>query len=145
MEAEFDGKLKELEEKHKQEITELSSGATEEGPPEAAADETPTPVAGAPAEGTPVKSPEEEEREKKQAKARRKREKAKEKERERELEIERENAEAGPSMRQIEVEQIQGQLTPLGLEIAEIASDGNCLYRAVAASIGNSSYQETRK
>lgn len=107
------------------------SDPQESAPPEAAVSEGGAPTA-------------EEERERKQAKARRKREKAKEKERERELEIERENAEAGPSLRQIEVEQIQNQIAPLGFEIAEIPSDGNCLYRAVAAHSGTS-YQETRK
>jgi hypothetical protein len=92
----------------------------------------------------PEKTAENIEREKKQAKARQKREKAKQKELERQLEIERENANAGPSLRQIELERIQQQLTPLGLQIVEIPSDGHCLYRAVAAQCGNS-YQETRK
>lgn len=151
VEAEFDAKLKELEAKHQQEIAELSlSGAApaptlEESSETAKPDVTNTAVVTTEEESPPQKNPEEEERERKQAKARRKRDKAKEKERELELQIERENAEAGPSMRQVEVEHIQGQLTPLGLKIAEIASDGNCLYRAVAASLdNNSSYQETR-
>jgi OTU domain-containing protein 6 len=90
------------------------------------------------------KTADEMEREKKLAKARQKREKAKQNERDRELEIERENANAGPSLRQIELERIQQQLTPLGLEIVEILSDGHCLYRAVAAHCGKS-YQEIRK
>lgn len=91
-------------------------------------------------------TPAEDERERKQAKARRKREKAKERERQLQEEIERETAEAGPSMGQVELESIQTQLTPLGLKIDEIPPDGNCLYRAIAASLGNdSTYQETSK
>ena len=133
MEAEFDAKLKELEAKHAKEIEDISGSG--DGGAAAVADAD---------EPAPETSVEDEERERKQAKARRKREKAKEKERERELQIEKENAEAGPSMRQIEVERIQNQIAPLGLQIAEIASDGNCLYRAVAAHSG-STYQETRK
>lgn len=137
VEAEFVTKLKELEEKHAKEIAELSASSGPDDAGEAAVENV-----NAAAEIEP--NAEDEERERKQAKARRKREKAKEKERELELQIERENAEAGPSMRQIEVEQIQNQLAPLGLQIAEIPSDGNCLYRAVAAHCGNT-YQETRK
>ena len=139
MEAEFAAKLKELEEKHAKEIAEAEGSGAPSG--EAAAATTSEEAADPVTEGATA---EEEERERKQAKARRKREKAKEKERERELAIERENAEAGPSMRQIEVEQIQNQISPLGFTIAEIPSDGNCLYRAVAAHSG-SSYQQTRK
>ncbi|CAB9528828.1 OTU domain-containing protein 6B [Seminavis robusta] len=131
LEAEYDAKQKALEEKHAKEIAELSGSGDSK--------DTPAPAP----EPLVEKTAEEEERERKQAKARRKREKAKEKERDRELEIERENAEAGPSLRKIELERIEQQLTPLGLKIEEIASDGNCLYRAVAAHCGNS-YQETR-
>ena len=144
VEAEFDTKLQELEAKHQQELAELSSGGggSEETP---AVSEVAPAVTTIPPEET--KSPEDEERERKQAKARRKREKQKEKERELERQIEEENANAGPSNRQIEVQQIEQQLTPLGLKIAEIASDGNCLYRAVSASVPSvvASYQETRK
>lgn len=134
VEAEFATKLKELQEKQSKELAALSE-TTAAG---SASDAPGTAQGGA---GT---NPEEEERERKQAKARKKREKAKEKERERELQIERENAEAGPSDRQMEVDQIQQQISPLGLQIVEIPSDGNCLYRAVAAHSG-SNYQETRK
>ena len=137
VEAEFDAKLKSLEEKHAKEIAEV------EGPAPSSVDAT-TDATGSPATDEPNATKQDEEKERKQSKARRKREKAKEKERERELEIERENAEAGPSLRQIEVEQIQNQIAPLGLQIAEVASDGNCLYRAVAAHSGGT-YQETRK
>lgn len=141
VEADFAAKLKALEEKHAKEIAEILGGAS---PPADAAvidvnnNDAP--------EEAPKKSAEEEERERKQAKARKKREKAREKERERELQIERENAAAGPSLRQIEMEQIQEQLTPLGLKISEVASDGNCLYRAVAAALETGgTYQDTRK
>lgn len=134
VEAEFDKKLKELEAKHAQEIAEASGGDTAPPPPAAEPEQPAT---------TTTAATTEEERERKKSKAQRKREKAKEKERERELQIERENAEAGPSLRQIEVESIQTQLAPLGLKIAEVQSDGNCLYRAIAAHSGGT-YQETR-
>ena len=137
VEAEFDAKLKALEEMHAKEIAEV------EGSAPTSVDAT-TDTTGSPATDVANATKEDEEKERKQSKARRKREKAKEKERERELEIERGNAEAGPSLRQIEVEQIQNQIAPLGLQISEVASDGNCLYRAVAAHSGGT-YQETRK
>jgi len=133
--------LKELESKHALEIAALS-GSSEGNTPETSQVKFSVPEAAA--EPAPAKSAQEEERERKQEKARRKREKAREKERERELQIEKENAEAGPSARQIELEQIQQQLAPLGLEIAEIPSDGNCLYRAISAHVGNS-FQDARK
>jgi hypothetical protein len=144
LEAEFDAKLKALEEKHAKEIDEIMSDAVGSGTT-THEDDVPVPVPVA-VESSPIteKTAEEIEREKKQAKARQKREKAKQKELERELEIERENANAGPSLRQLEMERIQQQLIPLSLEIVEIPSDGHCLYRAIAAHCG-SSYQETRK
>lgn len=66
-------------------------------------------------------------------KARRKREAKKEKERERQKALEEEALQAGPSMRETELEALESQLKPLSLKIIEIPSDGNCLYRAVAA------------
>lgn len=145
MEAEYDKKLKELEEKHAKEIAALT---TSSDPSPASADAAEAQDNNqAPAEAADdadKKSAEEEARERKLEKARRKREKQREKERERELQIERENAEAGPSMRQIENEQIEQQLTPLGYQIAEVTPDGNCLYRAVASHCGNT-YRDVRK
>lgn len=140
VEAQFATKLKELQEKHSNELAALSE-TTAEG---AAASTAAGPVSSTTDGGGGTDPEEERERKQKQAKARKKREKAKEKERERELQIERENAEMGPSARQMEVDQIQQQIASLGLQIVEIPSDGNCLYRAVAAHSG-SNYQETRK
>ncbi len=83
-------------------------------------------------------------REKKQLKARRKREKQREKERQRQLEVARETREAGPSLRQIEIEQLHQQLAPLHLKIEEVKADGHCLYRAVASQC-DQTYAEIRK
>lgn len=150
MEAEFDAKLQELEAQQQQELAEFSAGAgsgeapnSESAAPKAAAAAAPK-AACAPEE--PNKSPEDEERDRKQAKARRKRDKQKQQQRDLERQIAEETLQAGPSSRQMEVEAIQQQLEPLGLVIAEIASDGNCLYRAISASVPSmvGSYQETR-
>ena len=67
-----------------------------------------------------------------QAKARPKREKADQQERELELERQREDTNARPSWRQIKLVRIQQQLTPFGLENAEIPSDGY-LYSVVVS------------
>ena len=69
-------------------------------------------------------------------KAKRKKEKQKEKERLYKQELAELDANAGPSLRRIELELLDKQLTPLSLAIVEIPSDGNCLYRAVAAQCG---------
>jgi OTU domain-containing protein 6 len=82
-------------------------------------------------------------RERKLAKARKKKEKQKEKEREMEEQIELETANAGPSRRQIELQNIQNILSPLNLKVAEVEADGHCLYRAVGAQIGKP-YTEIR-
>jgi hypothetical protein len=47
-------------------------------------------------------------------------------------------------MRAMELETLDLQLKPLSLRIVEIPSDGNCLYRAVAAQCG-SDYIAIRK
>jgi len=75
-------------------------------------------------------------RERKLAKAKKKRDRQKEKEAQIHQQIEEENNNAGPSLRKIELEQIQAILTPLNLIIKEIEADGHCLYRAVAAQTG---------
>lgn len=84
------------------------------------------------------------ERERKQLKARKKKERQKERELQRQKEIEEETANAGPSLREVELEQIQAVLTPLNFEVAEVEADGHCLYRAVAAQIATD-FQEMRK
>lgn len=81
------------------------------------------------------------ERERKLAKARKKREKQKEQEAKLKEQIELENANAGPSLRQVELEQMQKFLEPLNLRIEEVEADGHCLYRAVAAQ-SNKDYKE---
>ncbi len=43
--------------------------------------------------------------------------------------------EAGTSSRDIELNQLNEQLKPLGLRVFEVLSDGNCLYRAIAHQI----------
>lgn len=75
-------------------------------------------------------------RERKIKKSRKKKDRQKEKEAELQKEIEEENANAGPSLRKIELEQIQQVLTPLNLKVSEVDADGHCLYRAVAAQSG---------
>jgi hypothetical protein len=70
-------------------------------------------------------------------KARRKREARKDRERQRQSELEMEQeAAAGSSMREAELSALELQLKPQGLRVAEIPSDGNCLYRAIAAQCG---------
>jgi OTU domain-containing protein 6 len=134
-ETEFDAKLKELQDKHQQELA-GGGGADEE---EAAAAVPP------PAEPEPVIGNDEADRLKKQEKARRKKEAKKEKERLRQEELEEIAANAGPSMRKVELEALETQLKPVSLTIAEIPSDGNCLYRAVAAQCEGSDYVKIRK
>lgn len=75
------------------------------------------------------------ERERKLEKARRKRERQMEKELEKQRQLEEEEANAGPSLRAIELEQIGATLSPLNLKISEVEADGHCLYRAIAAQV----------
>ena len=126
VEDEYEGKLKELQAKHEEKLKALLGEEGEEGTTAAAAVET-----------KEAEQPQEKNlsgKEMKQEKARRKKERQKEKERQRQLELEREEANAGPSMRQVELEQIQAVLTPLNLKVAEVEADGHCLYRAVSPS-----------
>lgn len=84
------------------------------------------------------------EKEKKQLKARRKRERQKEREKERQAALDREIATAGPSLRDVELEQIQTTLAPLDLCVKEVEADGHCLYRAIGAQT-SSDYLQIRK
>jgi hypothetical protein len=130
-EAEYAKKLADLLEKHQAEL----------------ADKTPLDAGPEPIQ-TDVVPPEDEqqqqqqqpqppsEKEKKLEKAKRKKEKQKEKERLYQEELAEISANAGPSMRKLELERLDAQLVPLALKISEIQSDGNCLYRAVAAQCG---------
>jgi hypothetical protein len=61
-----------------------------------------------------------------------KREKAREKERAKEQAIAEETANAGPAPRDVEMQVIQSKL-PQDYQMEEVAADGHCLYRAVAA------------
>ncbi|KAL3903877.1 MAG: hypothetical protein SGARI_005181 [Bacillariaceae sp.] len=80
-----------------------------------------------------VDDPEEEARQRKLEKARKKREKQREKEAALEQQIADETANAGPSMRNVELGQLQSILSPLHLTVREVQADGHCLYRAVGA------------
>lgn len=119
-----------MEERHKEE---LSRGES----PDASA----TPTESEPGETIDA---DQAEKERKQEKMRKKRAKQREKEKQREQEIAEEAAKAGPSPRDVENKVIQQQLTPLNMKISEVAADGHCLYRAVAAQT-NSDYQSTSK
>lgn len=82
-------------------------------------------------------------KERKQSKARRKREQQLLKQKQ--LEEEQERDLEGPSARKEELHIIQTLLTPLGLEIQPVASDGHCLYRAVAEQCADRNYLELRE
>jgi len=140
VEQEYETKWKELQERHTQELASSSQGTATD-----ATDATDTPAQVGNREDEESSSKRETEavvvvddeaarKQKKQAKARRKREAKKTRERLQNEAIERETAESSShSARQLELDSLSEQLRPLGLEISEIPSDGNCLYRAVAA------------
>jgi OTU domain-containing protein 6 len=65
----------------------------------------------------------------KKAKAQKKRDKKTQKESERELKKEEIDANAGPSMREMELSRLKELLAKQSLTIKEIPSDGHCLYR----------------
>eukprot|EP00953_Heterococcus_sp_UTEX-ZZ885_P029082 15470-Heterococcus_DN1.PRE.1 len=71
-------------------------------------------------------------KDKRRAKAQKKKQKALEKELERERRVAEEKAGLGPDPRDIEMAALQQQLTPAGLAVLPMKSDGNCLYRAIA-------------
>lgn len=97
----------------------------------------------------PVERSEEEDamavRQKKLEQIRLKRERERQRELERERVQEEEAKNAGPTPRDIEMNQILEQLRPLHLDIVSVPADGNCLYRAVAAQYSkDATYQEIR-
>lgn len=136
-EAEFEEKLKKLQEKHKQELA--GGGNADEATSTEMSVPAPSP------EPELIVDKDEADRLRKQEKARRKKEAKKEKERQRQEDLEKETAEAGPSMRRMELDALETQLKPLSLKIVAIPSDGNCLYRAVAAQCEGSNYSKIRK
>jgi OTU domain-containing protein 6 len=151
VEEEYATKLKDLETKHEQQLQELADGGGDDAP--AAEQGNAAPDEPIDTTTTPEQEVEEEEelnpelsaKERKQEKARRKKERQKEKEAQKQKELEEEMANAGPSMRKIELDQIQSVLTPLNKKVAEVEADGHCLFRAVAAQTGRENYTEVRK
>lgn len=151
LEAEYDNKAKQLEAAYQVQLTSdaVEALVLEDGGPAAniASPATATTIfnEGPSASATPESNdPEEDARKRKLEKARKKKERQKEKEREMEEQIAWETANAGPSARQIELEQIQTILSPQKLEVVEVEADGHCLYRAVGAQIG-ATYTQIRK
>jgi OTU domain-containing protein 6 len=160
VEEEYATKLKELESMYEESLAALGSlkissseaaaadGGNATGASAAAEADTPTEATGAAPKSDAAAETEQDDqaadRERKLAKARKKRERQKEKEAKLQEQIEQETANAGPSMRQIELRQIQAILTPLNLTVSEVEADGHCLYRAVAAQ-ANKHYTEIRK
>ena len=141
-ETEFADKLKALEEKHQADVAALaveSVTISENGNGGDTKPETPAPAAAA-----ATVDPDEEARQRKLAKARKKRENKKEKEAALEKQIEEETANAGPSMRDVELGQLQSILSPQHLAVQEVQADGHCLYRAVGAQT-NQAFQQVRE
>lgn len=87
---------------------------------------------------------EEEARQRKRDKAQRKKEKQRLKELQKLAEEEEIAANAGPNMRNVELEEIQGHLRPLQFQVVPVAADGHCLYRAVGAQT-QKEYMDVRK
>mmetsp|Transcript_16352 Transcript_16352/g.29546 ORF Transcript_16352/g.29546 Transcript_16352/m.29546 type:complete len:191 (+) Transcript_16352:45-617(+) len=126
LEDEYETKLSDMKERHEQELSAFDN---------ANADEQPTPA-------PDITNPTEEDaeqaaRERKQEKARRKREAQRQKQKE--LEEEQAKDLAGPSARNHELAVLKSKLDPLSLKIETVASDGHCLYRAVAAQCSDGS------
>lgn len=153
VETEFADKLKALEAKHQEDVAALTvasvniSDENGDGNNKAAGDAesaTTTPAESTTAANNNDNDPEEEARQRKLAKARKKRQKQKEKEAELEKQIEEETANAGPSMRDIELGQLQSILSPLHLSVQEVQADGHCLYRAVGAQT-NQPFEQVRE
>jgi hypothetical protein len=127
VEEEYASKLKELQANHEQQRALPSE--TLDGPTQAPVEDA---------------SQDDSAKDRKQEKARRKKERQREREVQLQKEIEEEEANAGPSLRDVELEQIRSVLTPLNLSIAEVGADGNCLYRAVGAQTDRD-YMDVRK
>lgn len=110
---------------------------------DANADEQPTSPA-ADTSATEEEDAERAARERKQEKARRKREAQRQKQKE--LEEEQAKDLAGPSARNTELAVLKTKLDPLSLKIEAVASDGHCLYRAVASQCNDDAdYSQIRK
>ena len=133
-EKEYTQKLTELRKKHQQELAVTSSPAF--GSDTGTAEPIRTDLEASPSLPINIEPEPVSEKNQKLEKAKRKKEKQKEKERRYKQELAEMNANAGPSLRRIELELLDQQLKPLSLTIIEIPSDGNCLYRAVAAQCG---------
>jgi OTU domain-containing protein 6 len=152
LETEFADKLKALEAKYQEDVAALAVGSAtiseengDENNKNAKVESALTTTHTAESTTGPAAvDPEEEARQRKLAKARKKREKQKEKEAAVEKQIEEETANAGPSMRDVELGQLQTILSPLHLSVQEVQADGHCLYRAVGAQI-NQPFQHVRK
>jgi OTU domain-containing protein 6 len=142
--ADYEQKLKEL--LHKQTAELLLAGSDLQAATSLGSEDVEVETAVATAAGAAAPPPPDCERQRNQAKARRKREKAREKERERERQIVEETSNAGPSQRDLESDAIQQHLKSMNLAVRQVAADGHCLYRALAAQSGGSvDYQEMRK
>lgn len=137
MEAEYDEKLRVLQEKHK---VELHAASTSDAMTTTTNEHVTTSAASKEHDTTANRSSSSNS---KLDKTRKKREKDRDQKREREQRIAEETANA-ISPRQVEMEQIQQQLEGLHLMIHEVAADGNCLYRAVGAQCG-ADYVQMRK
>jgi OTU domain-containing protein 6 len=131
VEEEYASKLKELQARHEQQLARIVEGWDK--PTQARVEDT--------SQGGKVQDSA---KDRKQDKARRKKERQREREMQRQKEIEEEAANAGPSLRSVELEQIRNVLTPLNLLIAEVEADGHCLYRAVGGHTGRD-YMNVRK
>lgn len=144
-ELKYDGLERDMKERHRSEIEELSGGGgngdsakeiswaadTIEQPDAPKEETTPEPTQQTESQPTPEEI-EEAKRQKVLSKKLKKKNAARQKELDREKRITEENAAAGPSRREMEVDAMQTiHLTPRGLGIEEVEADGNCLYRAV--------------
>jgi OTU domain-containing protein 6 len=139
LEEEYVTKLAEMQERHKQELAALQG---DEAPESTCDEDTETPAEETPSQQQ-EEDPEKAARERKQAKVRRKREQQRQKQKE--LEAEQQKDLAGPSARNDELEILKTKLDPLSLEVVPVASDGHCLYRAVAAQCNDMDYTQMRE
>mmetsp|Transcript_24215 Transcript_24215/g.50748 ORF Transcript_24215/g.50748 Transcript_24215/m.50748 type:complete len:339 (-) Transcript_24215:255-1271(-) len=148
-EAEFkyEGLERDLKERHKMEIEQITSGGEEgtvsekdvagdklDKSKEEEANSQPT-TTSTTTKSKEEQSPEQIEEAKRQKAIQKKLQKKnakRQKEIDREKRIKEENSKAGPSRRQMEMEAMQTlYLHPRGLDVQEVEADGNCLYRAV--------------
>ena len=135
---EWKGKEDEMLARHKLELASLSSS-------DQPSLDTTAPIIHTTVEDTATSASEE--KLSKQEKARRKKLAKKQaavlKEKEREERIAKENLEAGPSAKELELQQLQYPSSSYGIH--EISADGHCLYRAVAHQLSSTtSYQTMR-